>query len=202
MSAASPIAGGARSTAAEAASAHRAARPVREAEQLRDGTPVRVRPLVAQDRALLLAGFGALSHRSRRARFLQGVSDAQFTRMLPVLLDTVDQRAHVALVLCVDGRPIGVGRLRRFASDAGVADLAVTVADEWQGHGAGSVLARELLARAGDLREIQTVVSADNVASLRMLARLGELRSDCADGDCDVVVRVGRSPAVAYADAA
>jgi len=35
-----------------------------------------------------------------------------------------------------------------------------------------------------------------------MLARLGELRSDCANGDCDVVVQLGRSPAAARADAA
>jgi RimJ/RimL family protein N-acetyltransferase len=175
---------------------------MRDAEQLRDGTPVRVRPLVAQDRALLVAGFSALSPRSRRARFLQGVSDAQFARMLPVLLDTVDQLSHVALVLYADERPIGVGRLRRFTADPGVADLAVTVADVWQGRGAGSVLAREVLARAGDLREIRTVVSADNPASLRMLARLGEVRSDCAHGDCEVVVRVGPSPAAARADSA
>ena len=202
MTARRPSAGDARSRAAEAASAPRAARLVREAGQLRDGTPVRVRPLVADDRDLLLAGFRALSRGSRRGRFLQGVSDAQYARMLPILLGTVDQRAHVALVLSADGRPIGVGRLRRFASDPEVADLAVTVADEWQGRGAGSVLARELLARAGDLREIETVVSADNRASLRMLARLGEMHSDCVDGDCEVVIRVGCPPAVAPADAA
>ena len=73
-----------------------------------------------------------------------------------------------------------MGRLRRFTSDPDVADLAVTVADEWHGRGAGAVLAGEVLARAGNVREIQTVVSQDNPASLRMLARLGELRSDCA----------------------
>jgi RimJ/RimL family protein N-acetyltransferase len=201
MSKSRQIAGSA-SRPAEAASARRAARLVRDAGQLRDGTPVRVRPLVAEDRALLLAGFSALSRRSRRARFLQGVSDAKFARMLPILLDTVDQRAHVALVLYAAGRPIGVGRLRRFTGDPAVADLAVTVADEWQGRGAGSVLAREVLARAGDLREIRTVVSADNPASLRMLARLGELRSDCASGDCDVTVQLSRAPVVARTDAA
>src|SRR5829696_3520413 len=193
MTAASPITGGAMSRATARAAACRAARLARDAGQLRDGTPVRVRPLVAQDRALLVAGFSALSRRSRRARFLQGVSDAQFARMLPILLDTVDQRAHVALVLYAAGRPIGVGRLRRFTSDPGMADLAVTVADEWQGRGAGSVLARELLDRAGNLRQIRTVVSAENPASLRMLARLGELRSDCANGSCDVVVQLSSS---------
>ena len=97
---------------------------------------------MAEDRDLLLAGFAALSGRSRRSRFLRGVSDAQFERMLPVLLDTVDQQSHVALLLYADGRPIGVGRLRRFPSDPSVADLAVTVADDWHGRGAGTVLAQ------------------------------------------------------------
>lgn len=195
-----PSAGSAAERGAGARSARRAARAVTGAGHLRDGTPVAVRPLVAQDRALLLAGFSRLSSRSRSSRFLQGVSDAQFEKMLPVLLDGVDQRSHVAVVLCAEGRPIGVGRLRRFRHDPGVADLAVTVADAWQGRGAGTVLAREVLARAGDVREIHTVVGADNPASLRMLARLGELRSDCADGACDVVVRVNRSQAVTTAD--
>ena len=43
------------------------------------------------------------------------------------------------------------------------------------------------------------MVSADNAASLRMLARLGALRADCANGDCEVVVQLSRSPAVAGA---
>jgi len=202
MTAGSPVAGDPTSEAAGAAPGHRAARLVRDAGELRDGTPVRVRPLVAHDRALLLAGFRDLSPRSRRDRFLRDVSEAQFARMLPILLDTVDQRAHVALVLYAAGRPIALGRLQRFLDDPGAADLAVTVADDWQGRGAGSALARELIARAGDLREIRTVVSADNTASLRMLARLGELHTDCANGDCDVVVQLGRSPAAARADAA
>ena len=182
-------------------SARRAAPPFSGSGRLRDGTPVRVRPLVAEDRYLLLAGFVVLSGRSRRSRFLRGVSDAQFERMLPVLLDTVDQQSHVAFLLYADGRPIGVGRLLRFPSDPSVADLAVTVADDWHGRGAGTVLARQLLARAGSVREIRTVVGQDNPASLRMLARLGELRSDCVNGTCDVVVRVNSAAATA-ADAA
>jgi len=172
------------------------------AGRLRDGTPVRVRPLVAADRGPLLAGFRALSSRSRYSRFLTGTGEAQYERMLPVLLDGVDQRSHVALVLSTEDQPIGVGRLRRSATDAGVADLAVTVLDDWQGRGAGTVLAREVLARADWVREIRTVVTADNVASLRMLAGLGELRVDCAGGSCDVVVRVHRAPSRRTAGAA
>jgi acetyltransferase len=190
MTAGNPGANGATDGDATPRSARRAARLFSGAGRLRDGTPVRFRTLVAEDRDLLLAGFAALSGRSRRSRFLRGVSDAQFERMLPALLDTVDQQSHVALLLYAEGRPIGVGRLRRFACDPSVADLAVTVADDWHGRGAGTVLARELLVRAGNVREIQTVVGRDNPASLRLLARLGPLRSDCVSGTCDVVVRV------------
>ena len=161
--------------------------------RLRDGTPVWVRPLVAGDRELLLAGFRTLSTASRYSRFLSGTSEAQYERMLPILLDTVDQVSHVAVVLHAGAEPIGMGRLRRSAADPGVADLAVTVLDGWQGLGAGTVLARELLARADGIREINTVVSEDNPASLRMLARLGDLQSDCLAGSCEVVVRLADS---------
>src|SRR5918993_3977974 len=188
-------AGGAAEGSPEGLAPRRAPQLFSGAGRLPDGPPVRVRPLAAEDRSLLLAGFASLSLGSRRSRFQQGVSDAQFERMLPVLLDTVDQRSHVALVLYADGQPIGVGRLRRFTSHPDVADLAVTVADDLQGPGAGSVLARELLDRAGYVREIQTVVGQDNPASLRMLARLGQLRSDCAHGTCDVIVQVSDSAA-------
>lgn len=201
MTAGSPSAGGATEASAEALCTRRVAPPFSGAGRLADGTQVRFRPLVAGDRGLLLAGFAGLSSRSRRSRFLQGVSDSQFERMLPVLLDSVDQQSHVALLLYADDRPIGVGRLRRFPSDPSVADLAVTVADDWQGRGAGAVLAREVLAHAGDVREIQTVVSRDNPASVRILARLGELRSDCVNSTCDVVVRISPDPAAMQADA-
>jgi len=201
MTAGDSSARGAAEGSAEALPTRRAA-PFSGAGRLPDGTPVRIRPLMAGDRGLLFAGFAALSPRSRRSRFLREVSDAQLERMLSVLLDTVDQQSHIALLLYADDRPIAVGRLRSFTSDPAVADLAVTVADDWQGRGVGSVLARELLARAEGVREIQTVVSRGNAASLGMLARLGQMRSDCVNGTCDVVIDVSRSSAAGLADAA
>ena len=71
-----------------------------------------------------------------------------------------------------------------------MADLAITVTDDWQGLGIGSVLARELVAGAPDVREIRTVVAAGNVASLRMLHRLGETVVSCTGGECEVTVRL------------
>lgn len=156
--------------------------------RLRDGTSVATRPLVEADRETLVAAFGRLSSRSRYSRFLRSVSDEAFERMLPVLIDGVDQRSHIAVVLHAQEVPIGLGRVVRSSTDPAVADLAVTVVDGWQGRGAGALLAREVLAAAPGVREIRTVVGADNHASLRMLAGLGEVRAECAGGSCDVVV--------------
>jgi hypothetical protein len=195
-------AGGAAAQGAQARSARVVARPLGVARRLRDGTPVWIRPLVAADRDQLLAGFGRLSGASRHSRFGHAVSDGQFERMLPVLLDTVDQQAHVALVLYSAAGPIGVGRLRRYANEWHVADLAVTVADDWQSLGAGTLLAREVLGRTGGIREIRTVVGGDNPASLSILAGLGELRSSCVAGSCEVTVLVSPAGAAATVDAA
>lgn len=60
--------------------------------------------MAAEDRGLLLSGFGGLSSHSRHSRFGRGVSDAQFERMLPVLLDSVDHQAHIAVVMYAAGR--------------------------------------------------------------------------------------------------
>ena len=183
-----PFLRSARSPAGPAAAGH-----------LRDGTPVRVRPLVPGDRASLVQGFGELSETARYARFLRPVSEAAYERMLPVLLDAVDQQAHIALVLQAGETPIGVGRVVRSRTDPMVADLAVTVRQEWQGRGAGGLLARAVLDAAGDVREIHTVVAEDNAPSLRMLSRLGALTTECAGGFCDVVVRLDRPAATSAA---
>jgi RimJ/RimL family protein N-acetyltransferase len=55
------------------------------------------------------------------------------------------------------------------------ADIAVTVADEWQGRGVGSTLARELvLRRPAGVTRLVTIISAQNAAALALLTRLGE----------------------------
>jgi hypothetical protein len=173
---AGPGVGGATERSAEACSAGRVARLFGEAGRLGDDTPVWLRPLVAGDRDLLLAGFGALSSRSRHSRFPQAVSDGQFERTLPVLLDTVDQRPPVAL-LYTERPPIGLGRLRRFASDSGVADVAVTVADEWHGRGAGAG-SREKCSLAPGMSARSRLSSARTTRPRSaLLARLGELQS-------------------------
>jgi hypothetical protein len=99
--------------------------------------------------------------------------------MLRLLVDQVDQRRHVAFVLVAlpPGQPdavVGVGRLVQFAADPTTADIAVTVHDDWQGLGAGGLLADALIGhRPATVCRLSTYVAGQNPACLAMLRRLG-----------------------------
>ncbi len=151
--------------------------------RLRDGAAVRWRFVTPADRAVFAAAFANLSEHSLYLRFQQPV-DGVPDEVWEQLYDTIDQRTHIALVLYAGESPIAVCRLIRLADDWHTADVAVTVTDEWQGRGAGSVLLRETLRIAGDIRHIDTQVLLSNVAAVQMLQSVGDLQLDCVQGHC------------------
>jgi GNAT superfamily N-acetyltransferase len=113
---------------------------------LRDGTRVKIRPVVADDKARFLDGFARLSPASRYRRFLAPI-DELTPEMLRAFteVDYTDHFAYVALLPDHPGEPgIGVARYVRSPSDPAVAEAAVTVVDEYQGRGLGSLLLEAL----------------------------------------------------------
>ena len=146
--------------------------------RLRDGSAAMTWALLPTDREGLRAEYEHLSPESQRHRFLTPMphlTDA----LLDSLVDDVDGVDHVALVLFVIdedhvGQPAGVGRMIRYPDDPAAADVAVTVADAYQGRGVASALLAELLRqRPAGVERLETEVAADNPASLAMLRRLG-----------------------------
>lgn len=124
---------------------------------LRDGTLVRCRPISSDDRELLADGFARLSERSRYLRFhtaMARLSEAQLRYLTDV--DDHDHVAWVALDLSADP-PVGagVGRFVRLTDEPDVAEAAVTVIDEYQGRGLGTLLLG-LLARSARERGVTT----------------------------------------------
>jgi RimJ/RimL family protein N-acetyltransferase len=163
---------------------------------LRDGTPAFVWPLLPTDAETLRDGFRRLSPDSRRRRFLTSLT-ALNDAMIRYLVADVDGMSHIALVLVAlpaggTERPAGVARLVLDPTDPITADIAITVADEWQGRGVGSALATELLARRpATVRRLKTAVAADNDASLALLAKLGRVsRTPPRSGVVDVTVEL------------
>ena len=136
----------------------------------RNGPALIVRPLRHGDVATVLAVFGRLGERSRRARFngpKPCLSPAELEQ-----LAAVDSNHH-ALVGYVEGdpQPVAVAQLARPGRDS--AELAFAVADDYQQRGIGSALAAELLAdaRAAGITQITALAASDNPAALALLRR-------------------------------
>lgn len=153
--------------------------PLPRAVVLRDGTPMVVRAGGAPgDRKLLLAGFQKFSPQSRYHRFLFAVP-ALSEQMLHRLVDEVDGRDHVAVVLAPADRPerpVGVARLIRYPHQLDTADIAVSVVDDWQGRGVATALLQALLPlRPVGVTRLDTEIAMDNVPALAMVRRLGKV---------------------------
>jgi len=142
---------------------------------LADGGVVAVRPLVPGDRAELAAAVERLSERSRYLRF--AAPKPRLTERELDHLVAVDHHGSEALVAFdpATGRGIGVARYAPVPGAPRVADVAVTVADEWQGRGLGTALLARLVARARAEGHValRASVLAVNRASLALLRRAG-----------------------------
>jgi RimJ/RimL family protein N-acetyltransferase len=142
---------------------------------LRDGSAVLIRQVRSTDAPLLADGFAQLSAASRQMRFL-GVKKTLSAAELRYLTD-VDHHDHEALAaLDRAGRSgVGIARYVRDADDPQVAEIAVTIIDDWQGRGLGT----ELLARLSDrarqegIRRFTALADAGNVAVAALLRNAG-----------------------------
>ncbi len=144
---------------------------------LRDGTRIYLRTLRPNDKTQLARGFERLSARSRRLRFLAPLK--RLTSQQLCMLTEVDQVSHVAIGArdtSRRGRPgVAVARFIRLPQDPSVAEFAVTVVDEYQHRGLGTLLIRLLLdaARKLGLKTLRGYVLPENTAMIRLMDRLG-----------------------------
>jgi len=115
---------------------------------LADGVWILIRPIEAGDAQELRWGFERLSAGSRYQRFLAPI--AYLTQAQLDFLTRVDHSTHEALVAvdATTGEGVGVARFIRDGRDPTRADVALVVADRWQGRGVGTLLAERLAARA------------------------------------------------------
>lgn len=138
---------------------------------LPDGTPVLVRPVRPEDKPLLVAGMERLSERSRRLRFLTATD--HLSRQQLTYLTEVDGRDHQAWGVLVEEEAVAIGRFVRLEDD--VAEVALTVVDDWQQRGIGrlllGVLAKE--ARQVGVKTFTFVALPENAAIAAMLSGFG-----------------------------
>ena len=138
----------------------------RWSETLRDRSHVVIRPITPRDHDAERAFIEGLSAEARRFRFLGQVkcpSEALLERLTEV--DYVHDVAFVAVVR-EDGHEKIVG-VSRYSTDAAgtQCECAVTVDEDWQDKGLGTLLMRHLIevARANGVRHMMSIESAENI---------------------------------------
>ncbi len=157
------------------------------AGELDDGTPFVIRPIRATDGPALEAAFSQMSPRSRYLRFFT-VRQRLGDYLVSSLVD-IDHDRHRAWVVADptsdsdvgtdEGRGIAVARLAMVEDDPKVAEGAVAVVDDMQGHGFGKLLLDLLVHTAIDtgVEYLRFETLAENRRMRAMLTELGAARN-------------------------
>lgn len=144
--------------------------------RLKDGRPVRVRPISIDDEARLRTGISELSDRSRYLRFFSGLK--RMPEPVVRRLAAADGHYHVAWGAMLDdgpnGRAIGAAHVMR-EGDVPEAELAFAVLDEFHAQGLARMLIGCCLvqARAEGVCRLSADVLAENAGGRRLMRYLG-----------------------------
>lgn len=153
---------------------------------LDDGTPILVRPLRPEDAPRLREGFRKLSQLARRRRFMPETQTELSDDQLRLLVagDEVGTVAWGAANLERPDEPgIGIARYARLNGEPRAADVAIVIADDYQGRGAGFVLQACLHLSAWNvgIRTFYYDVLSDNDRIIKHLKLLGATHAGRAD---------------------
>lgn len=152
----------------------------------KDGTKIRVRPIKPEDATLLVDLFNSLSPASVFFRFLRHLKS-----LSPAMLDhftRIDYDHNVAMValLKTDAgeKMVGVCRVMRpYGSTKG--EIAVVVADEWQGKGIGAKLMEICIQASRELgmKSLWGLVSSRNTTIIALARKLGFTLNEDPEAD-------------------
>ena len=152
---------------------------------LKDGTRMLVRPIVPEDKNLLVEGFAQLSPQTRFRRFL-GYMDKLRAPLLRYLteIDYIDHFAWIGLN-ADDHGGIGVARYVRMRDDPTAAEAAIVVVDAYQRRGAGTILLQLLgaSALANGITHFVGEALAENQPIRELLENLGARVYDAGAGE-------------------
>jgi RimJ/RimL family protein N-acetyltransferase len=140
---------------------------------LADGSEAELRPIQPGDREAYLAFHRALSEESRYFRYFSARRNLP-ERELQHYLEGVDQRDHAGIVALVDGALVGHALYDR-SEDTHDAEVALEVADAFQGRGVGTLMLEELaqLARRMGITRLRAHVLPGNRRMLGVFHDLG-----------------------------
>src|SRR5579872_4144726 len=139
---------------------------------LRDGATISVRPIRASDERGLAQFYAGLSLESRVLRFFAAVAnvDAQARRMADV-----DYRSRYGIVALAGSDDVIVGHAMYVEEAPRKAELALAIADAFQGRGLGTILLGQLAeaASSAGYDTLEAIVKPENHGMLDLLRESG-----------------------------
>jgi acetyltransferase len=149
--------------------------PAAGGQETRRARSLRIRRLRPSDRPKYERAVAALSPRSRYLRF-----GAPLHRMSPRHLEEMmaqDGDRHVAYVALTpdEAAVVGVARYVRSAEDSPSGEVAIAVADDWQGQGVGRRLLERVVehARLAGLDSLSALILSENRAAAGLARATG-----------------------------
>ena len=157
-------------------------------EELRDGTPVTIRPIRPEDEPLMVKFHEGLSEESVYMRYFHMMNlDQRTTHERLTRICFIDYDREMALVAeytdpdTGEREIMGVSRLSRRGASPEEAEFSVLVGDRFQRRGVGTLLVSRILdvGRAEDLKHITAEILLDNRPMQNISRKLGfHLRRD------------------------
>jgi len=153
--------------------------------KLRDGRTVLLRPIKPEDEPLWLEMFQNFSEQSIRYRFFNIIKDTPHE--VRVRYCNIDYDREIAIVpeLTEDGRRKILGVVRvPIEPDKKTGEIAVIVADPWQGLGLGSKMMDYMIELCKDkkLETIYGVMLSDNYQAINLMKKMGFTIKYLSDG--------------------
>jgi acetyltransferase len=142
--------------------------------QLKDGTPVTLRPIKPEDETLFHEMFKSLSEETMRFRFFEIIKELPHETLTRYCNLDYDREIAIVAELQKERKIIGAARL---VSEPGgkCGEFAVVVADQWQRLGLGAKLTDYIIAigRENGLEKIYGYVSSNNFKMIQLCTKLG-----------------------------
>jgi RimJ/RimL family protein N-acetyltransferase len=161
--------------------------------ELRDGSKLVMRPIEPTDKDALASGFQRLSDESRYRRFF-----APLNRLSPMdlaYLTEVDHHNHEAIIAFEPktGETVGVARFVR-SEKPEIAEVAVTVVDDWHGRGVATTILEALVERAREegITHFVAVILSENDAAIELFEHLAvnDPEPQRKDGNLELLIEL------------
>lgn len=141
-----------------------------------DGHAVTIRPLNSQDTDIERNFIEQLSPQTKHFRFFGGVNKLSDTQLKMLCDIDFDHRMAFVATITTEGKEeeIGVSRYAEDTNGDGY-EFAVTIADQWQHKGLGTLLMRKLIefAKQHQIKRLYSIELADNTHMRQLAHDLG-----------------------------